>query len=356
VTDANVMVGKIQPAQFPAIFGPDGDQPLDAAIVREKFAELAGRMGMAPEAVAEGFLRVAVSNMAHAIKQVSLQRGYDVSKYALTCFGGAGGQHACLVADELGMETVFLHPFAGVLSAYGMGLADQAVIREAAIERPLTPGAMPELRARLDALEQAGRAELARQGADPARLVAAHRLHLRYAGTDSFLPVAMAGHDAVLAAFTEAHRARFGFATPERQVVVEAALAEVTMPGEAVTEATLAPRPAGKAPPELGRVRLFCAGAHHDAPVLDREALLAGDHISGPALIREAIATTVIEPGWTGEVTSLNHLILRRTEPRAAARNAASGQVDPVMLELFNSLFMSIAEQTGWCCRTPASA
>ncbi|HZH45847.1 MAG TPA: hydantoinase B/oxoprolinase family protein [Roseococcus sp.] len=348
VTDANLMLGKIQPAQFPAIFGPGGDQPLDAGIVREKFGELAGRMGgIAPEAVAEGFLRVAVSNMAHAIKQVSLQRGYDVSKYALTCFGGAGGQHACLVADELGMETVFLHPFAGVLSAYGMGLADQAVIREAAIERPLTPGAMPELRARLDALEQAGRAELARQGADPARLVAAHRLHLRYAGTDSFLPVAMAGHDAVLAAFTEAHRARFGFATPERQVVVEAALAEVTMPGEAVTEATLAPRPAGKAPPELGRVRLFCAGAHHDAPVLDREALLAGDHISGPALIREAIATTVIEPGWTGEVTSLNHLILRRTEPRAAARNAASGQVDPVMLELFNSLFMSIAEQTG---------
>jgi 5-oxoprolinase (ATP-hydrolysing) len=170
---------------------------------------------------------------------------------------------------------------------------------------------------------------------------------LRYAGTDSFLPVAMAGHDAVLAAFTEAHRARFGFATPERQVVVEAALAEVTMPGEAVTEATLAPRPAGKAPPELGRVRLFCAGAHHDAPVLDREALLAGDHISGPALIREAIATTVIEPGWTGEVTSLNHLILRRTEPRAAARAAETGAVDPVMLELFNSLFMSIAEQTG---------
>ena len=347
VTDANVMVGKIQPAHFPAIFGPGGDLPLDAAAVRERFAELAGRIGRAPEAVAEGFLRIAVANMAHAIKQVSLQRGYDVTKYALTCFGGAGGQHACLVADELGMETVFLHPFAGVLSAYGMGLADQSVIREAAVEQVLAPGAMAGIAATLARLEAEGRAELGRQGADPAALRATHRLHLRYGGTDAFLPVPMGGHDAVLAAFTAAHRARFGFATPERPVVVEAAIAETTMPGEAVAEAPLPPRPAGAPIPELDRVRVFAEGAWHEAPVVDRDALRAGDRIPGPALIRERIATIVVEPGWTAEATALNHVVMRRTAVRANARTELTGVPDPVMLELFNALFMSIAEQTG---------
>ncbi|WP_424811570.1 hydantoinase B/oxoprolinase family protein [Roseococcus sp. YIM B11640] len=353
VTDANVMVGKIQPKHFPAIFGPNGDQPLDAGIVREKFAALAAEIAAttdtrpSPEEVAEGFLRIAVSNMAHAIKQVSLQRGYDVTKYALACFGGAGGQHACLVADELGMETVFIHPFAGVLSAYGMGLADQSVIRQAAIEKPLEVDAIAALEARLAELEDEGRQELARQGADPARLQAAHRLHLRYAGTDSFLPVAFGAYRDVLREFTEAHRARFGFATPEREVVVEAALAEVTMPGEAVQEDKLAERASHEAIPLLDRVTLFAQGAAHDAPVHDREALRAGDAIRGPALIREAIATTVVEPGWEARVTPLDHLVLHRIEARAAARLAAEGRVDPVMLELFNSLFMSIAEQTG---------
>ena len=353
VTDANVMVGKIQPAQFPAIFGPDGDQPLDAAIVQAKFAALAGQIAAAtgqpqdPMAVAEGFLRVAVANMANAIKQVSIQKGHDVTRYTLQCFGGAAGQHACLVADELGMETVFIHPFAGVLSAYGMGLADQSAIREAAVEAPLTADGMDGLAARLDALDQAGRAELVRQGADGAVLSTARRLHLRYAGTDSFLAVPFGGHADVLAAFTAAHRRRFGFATPERQVVVEACIAEVTAPGEAIEEAALASRPPGEAWPRLAEITLFTGGEARPAPVLDRAALRAGDRIPGPALIREAIATTVIEPGWTAEVTPRDHLVLRRTEQRAAARAAGATRVDPVMLELFNNLFMSIAEQTG---------
>ncbi|MGG5810375.1 hydantoinase B/oxoprolinase family protein [Falsiroseomonas sp. CW058] len=352
VTDANVMVGKIRPDQFPAIFGPGGDQPLDAAIVRERFEALSREIAAAtgtpqdPRAVAEGFLRVAVANMANAIKQVSIQKGHDVTRHALQCFGGAGGQHACLVADELGMETVFIHPFAGVLSAYGMGLADQSTIREAAVEAPLAEDAMEGLRARLAALEEAGRAELARQGATGA-FSAAHRLHLRYQGTDSFLPVAFGAHGEVLAAFTEAHRRRFGFATPERQVVVEACVVEVTAPGEAIEEAALPPRPAGEAVPRLATVPLWTGGAEREAPVLDREALRAGDRIAGPALIREAIATTVVEPGWTAEVTARNHLVLRRTEQRETARTAGLTRVDPVMLELFNNLFMSIAEQTG---------
>ncbi|MEY3730562.1 MAG: hypothetical protein RLZZ57_1318 [Pseudomonadota bacterium] len=355
VTDANVMVGKIQPHHFPAIFGPNGNQPLDAAIVAEKFAVLANEIGKAqgkaapdPRAVAEGFLRVAVANMANAIKQVSIQKGHDATRFALQCFGGAGGQHACLVADELGMETVFIHPFAGVLSAYGMGLADQAVIREAAVEAPFTVDCISDLTKRLATLETAGREELARQGADPARLQAARRLHLRYAGTDTFLPVTFGTHQEVLVEFTEAHRRRFGFATPERQVIVEACIAEVTAPGEEVREAALPPRVAGEAPQALDSVALFTNGAAHAAPVHDREALRAGDRIAGPALLREANATTVVEPGWEAEVTARNHLVLRRITPRARAADIASAdQPDPVMLELFNNLFMSVAEQTG---------
>ncbi|HEV7265358.1 MAG TPA: hydantoinase B/oxoprolinase family protein [Falsiroseomonas sp.] len=353
VTDANVMVGKIQPRHFPPIFGPNADEALDGDIVREKFVALAREIEAAtgtpqsPKSVAEGFLRVAVANMANAIKQVSIQKGHDATRYALQCFGGAGGQHACLVADELGMETVFIHPFAGVLSAYGMGLADQTVIREQAVEAPLSPDGMAELARRLGALEQAGRAELARQGADPAVLSAARRLHLRYQGTDSFLPVPFGDHDAVLAAFTEAHRRRFGFATPERPVVVEACVVEVTAAGEKVAEAALPPRTAGEPIPVIDTVSLFSGGAAQDAPVFDREALHAGDRIAGPALIREANATTVVEPGWTAEVTTLNHLLLRRTEQREAAKLADLSRPDPVMLELFNNLFMNIAEQTG---------
>jgi 5-oxoprolinase (ATP-hydrolysing) len=354
VTDANVMVGKIQPAQFPAIFGPGGDQPLDDGVVRQKFTALAAEVAAAtgaepqdPRALAEGFLRIAVANMANAIKQVSVQKGHDATRFALQCFGGAGGQHACLVADELGMETVFIHPFAGVLSAYGMGLADQSVIGEAAVEAPLAPDGMAALEARLQSLAEEGRAALLAQGNDPARLRAERRLHLRYAGTDSFLPVPFGGHDAVLAAFTEAHRRRFGFATPERPVVVEACVVESIAAGEAVAEPTLPPRPDGEAPSPLATVPLFTAGAEHAAPVFDREALLAGDRIPGPALIREAIATTVVEPGWTAEVTALNHLVLRRTTPRARTLVADASRPDPVLLELFNNLFMSIAEQTG---------
>jgi len=355
VTDANVMVGKIQPHHFPAIFGPNGDQPLDAAIVAEKFADLAAEIGKAqgkpapdPRAVAEGFLRVAVANMANAIKQVSIQKGHDATRFALQCFGGAGGQHACLVADELGMETVFIHPFAGVLSAYGMGLADQAVIREAAVEAPFTVDSISDLTTRLDALVAAGHEELAQQGADPERLQAARRLHLRYAGTDTFLPVSFGAHQEVLAEFTEAHRRRFGFATPERQVIVEACIAEVTAPGEEVREAALPARDAGEAPKPLDTIALFTSGAEHAAPVHDREALCAGDRIKGPALLREANATTVVEPGWEAEVTARNHLVLRRIAERVRAGNAAdAARPDPVMLELFNNLFMSIAEQTG---------
>ena len=341
VTDANVMVGKIQPEHFPAIFGPDGDQPLDAAVVREKFAALVP--GEDGRAVAEGFLRIAVANMANAIKQVSLEKGHDASRFALQCFGGAGGQHACLVADELGMDTVFIHPFAGVLSAYGMGLADQAVLREQAVETELTDD-LSALDAQADELAADASAALVQQGADPAGIRVERRVHLRYAGTQAALEVPLG--PGLRDAFTAIHRTRFGFATPERALIVEAVAVEAIAPGERVTEAGLETRLEAQ-PRPVDTVAIWTGGAEHHAPVFDRTGLLAGDQLTGPVLIREANATTVVEPGWTAEVTPLNHLLLRRSAPRATEHADAAGRPDPVLLELFNNLFTNVAEQTG---------
>jgi 5-oxoprolinase (ATP-hydrolysing) len=352
VTDANVCVGKIQPAHFPAIFGPQGDAPLDAEVVRAKFAALAAEIEAAtgvaqtPEAVAEGFLRIAVANMANAIKQVSVQKGHDATRFALQCFGGAGGQHACLVADELGMTTVFIHPFAGVLSAYGMGLADQSVLREQAVERAFAPDAMAALEALAARLGEEAREALARQGASGADVQVNKRLHVRYAGTEAALTVDLADFAAVVASFTAAHRARFGFATPDRPLVVEAVAVEAVAAGEAVVEAEIAARGDG-APAPVDSVAMYSGGVAHATPVFERTSLLAGDRIAGPALIREANATTVVEPGWQAEVTKLDHMLLRRVVPRARAAAAGTERADPVLLELFNNLFMNVAEQTG---------
>ena len=346
VTDANVCVGKIQPAHFPPIFGPLGDQPLDADVVTAKFAELAKEIGRTPQQTAEGFLQIAVANMANAIKQVSVQKGHDVSGFALQCFGGAGGQHACLVADALGMETVFIHPYAGVLSAYGMGLADQTTMKEQAVEIPLGADTLPGLETLADKLAADAVAALVSQGADPADVTTGRSLHLHYAGTEAALIVPLRDLETILLDFTAAHRTRFGFATPERPVVVETVAAEATLPGTASVETTLTPRQTGK-PEAIDRVLIFTGGISVDAPVLERTSLLAGDRIAGPALVREANATTVIEPGWTAEITSLDHMILRRTEILPSRVPAGSERPDPVLLELFNNLFMNVAEQTG---------
>ncbi|CAH2599473.1 putative 5-oxoprolinase [Rhodovastum atsumiense] len=352
VTDANLCVGKIQPAHFPAIFGPEGNAPLDDAAVREGFSRLAAEIAAAtgtprdPRDVAEGFLRIAVANMANAIKQVSVQKGHDATRFALQCFGGAGGQHACLVADELGMTTVFIHPFAGVLSAYGMGLADQTAMREQAVECPLSAEAMPGLEALAARLAGEAAQALRAQGADPARITVACRLHVRYAGTEAALVVDLAPAGAVETAFTAAHRARFGFATPGRGLVVEAVAVEATAAGEPVIEATI-PARAGGAPAPIDQVEMWSGGRAHPTPVFERTELRAGDHVAGPALIREANATTVVEPGWTAEVTERDHMLLRRTEARQIRIAAGTDRADPVLLELFNNLFMNVAEQTG---------
>jgi 5-oxoprolinase (ATP-hydrolysing) len=352
VTDANVMLGKIQPRFFPAVFGADGKAPLDAEVVRAKFAALAGEIAAktgraaTPLSVAEGFVRIAVENMANAIKEISIQRGYDVTEYTLQCFGGAAGQHACLVADALGMTRVFIHPFAGVLSAYGMGLADVRALRERSIEARLSAATLGDLDAALADLGREAAADLIAQGIAPARIEIVRRAHVKYDGTDSALVVGHGTMAEIGANFAAAHRQRYGFVVPDKNLIVEAVSVEAIGATERVADAAAAAAPRPGALAALATVSMRAAGARHETSVYDREAMRPGDRISGPAIIREAIATTIVEPGWAAEVTALNHLVLTRVVPLDRGK-AVGTEVDPVMLEVFNNLFMSIAEQMG---------
>ncbi|MGH8696474.1 MAG: hydantoinase B/oxoprolinase family protein, partial [Burkholderiales bacterium] len=359
VTDANVMLGKIQPRFFPAVFGPGGDLPLDAAVVRGRFAALAEEIGRAtgdrraPEEVAEGFVAIAVGNMANAIKRISVQRGYDVTAYTLCTFGGAGGQHACLVADALGMTRVFIHPLAGVLSAYGMGLAEVAALRERSVEARLEDAAVPQIGAALGELAERARTELLAQGVAAERVRVAKRVHLRYDGTDSALVVGYGSRDAMAGAFEAAYRTRYSFLMPDRGLIVEAVSVEAVGGSDAFAEQPPDSAPRTGPPPPADTVDMFTGGGRHRTPVFRREALRPGDRLDGPAIIAEANATTVVEPGWRAEVTRLDHLVLERVAPRP--RTTAIGtNVDPVMLEIFNSLFMSIAEQMGFALANTA--
>ena len=359
VTDANVMTGRIQPRFFPSVFGPDADAPLDADAVARAFASLAEEICAAtgdrrlPVEVADGFLRIAVDNMANAIKRISVQRGHDVTGYTLACFGGAGGQHACLVADALGMTRVLIHPFAGVLSAFGMGLADQRVMRERAVEAALDDALMAELASAFDALDAEGRAEMAAQGVDPARMSSVARVHLRYEGTDTALEVDRADRAAMVAAFEAAHMRQYGFVAPEKAHIVEALSVEVIGRSDAAADPAPAPPPPAAAAPEpVETVETFAAGAVHATPVHDRERLAPGTRIDGPALLVERNATTVVEPGWRAEIDAGGHLVLTRAA--APRRRAVGAAADPVMLEVFNNLFMSIAEQMGGVLRNTA--
>ncbi|MCW5653641.1 hydantoinase B/oxoprolinase family protein [Hydrogenophaga sp.] len=345
VTDANVMLGKIQPAYFPRVFGPGADEALSAEAVRERFDALAQETGMRAEEVAEGFIRIAVQQMANAIKKISVARGYDVTRYTLQCFGGAGGQHACLVADALGMARVFVHPLAGVLSAYGMGLADQNVIREQAVESLLDEQAIEGIAAQLDALAQAASDELRAQQVGQAGVQVHRRVHVRYEGSDAALIVPFGSLDAIETAFESAYRQRFAFLMPGKRLMAEAVSVEAVVAGDAPAE----PRHPLHEPREVPRrdtVRMYAEGQWLDAALVVREDLRPGDHIPGPAIIAEKNATTVVEPGWEAELTALDHLVLERRVPRVA-RHAAGTTVDPVLLEVFNNLFMNIAEQMG---------
>jgi 5-oxoprolinase (ATP-hydrolysing) len=350
VTDCNIMLGKIQTRHFPRVFGTKGDQPLDGEIVREKFAALAAEIESAtgirhkPEDVAEGFIRVAVANMATAIKHISVQRGHDVTRYTLACFGGAGGQHACLVADELGMTNIYIHPFAGVLSAYGMGLADITAMREKTVELRMEEPALAKIRRELDGLGETVRQEVLSQGVPHKRIELRERLHLRYEGTDTSLIVPFGRLTELQRDFDEGYRRRFSFLMPGRGIIIEAISVEAIGRSEIFSETPS--NPAGEPAGAVEIVEMTTAGRTHKAPVFLREDLALGQKIDGPAIIVEKNATTIIEPGWRAEVTPLNHLVLKRVVPRTSGF-AIGTSVDPVMLEVFNNLFMSIAEQMG---------
>jgi 5-oxoprolinase (ATP-hydrolysing) len=347
VTDANVMVGKLLPEFFPKIFGPQQNLSLDAEAVRQQFAALAQKIpeGRTPEQVADGFIHIAVENMANAIKKISVQRGYDVTRYALNCFGGAGGQHACLVADALGMTKVLIHPFSSLLSAYGMGLANVRATREQALEEDFGGTAVEHIKQIGSKLGADAQAELIRQGVAPADITVKVRAHIRYAGTDTPLIVDADTPEAMKAAFERAHLARFGFVDQSKILVVEAVSVEAIGAGakfmEPVHATAVAPLPT-----PARQTRFYSVGAWHEAAVFLRDQLAPGHQIDGPGIIIEPHQTVVVESGWRAEISNKNHLVLERVVPLTRTR-AIGTQADPVMLEVFNNLFMSIAEQMG---------
>ncbi|MEP6547644.1 MAG: hydantoinase B/oxoprolinase family protein [Gammaproteobacteria bacterium] len=370
ITDANVLLGRIQPAYFPKVFGPLANDALDGDIVVGRFRALAQQMtaaagiDMEPEQVAGGALQIAVGSMANAVKRISVMRGYDVSGYTLQCFGGAGGQHACQVADALGMSRVFIHPLAGVLSAYGMGLADQIVMRDAAVERGLDKQGLEASRRVAEQLKSDAAAALKVQGweADTSPGVGAlrslARVRVRYQGTDTALacelPLEGAPNDAVAAIradFEQAYRRRFAFLMPNQALVIESVSVECVAPGVAMAAAPVLHPATHYLPIEDARVSMYCladeeAAGLREARLFQVEALVAGACIDGPAILAERNATTVVEPGWRASVTSAGGVELRRHRPRRL-RHAAGTEVDPVRLELFNNVFMNIAEQMG---------
>jgi len=353
VTDANVMTGKLMPDFFPKIFGSQQNEPLDEGAVRHAFNNLAQKIGKGPEEIADGFIKIAVENMANAIKKISVQRGYDVTRYALNCFGGAGGQHACLVADALGMTKVLIHPLSSLLSAYGMGLADIRATREQAIELPLDGKALAALKRMGSDLGRAAKAEVAGQGVPVTKIKVIVRAHIRYAGTDMALVVPAFTMPAgpamtvsrVQRAFERAHKARFGFIDRKKQLVVEAVSVEAVGGGAKFGERS-GKRTRANLPRPARRSRFFSAGKWHRANVYTRDQLKPGHRVNGAAIVVEPHQTIVVEPEWQAQLTAKNHLILSRLKPRK--RTFAIGtKADPVMLEVFNNLFMSIAEQMG---------
>lgn len=330
VTDANVMLGKIHPQYFPSVFGTDGNLPLDKNIVVEKFTQLAQDIQNAtgntrtPEQVAAGFIAIAVENMANAIKKISLQRGYDVTQYVLCCFGGAGGQVACLIADTLGMKKIFLHPYAGVLSAYGMGLADVRAIRESGVERPLTQELIPQLQQLMQVLETQARSELdspltkgeQREVKASNEQEIVRKVNLKYEGTNSILTIDFALDVAMMQQeFEVEHKSRYGFIQIEKTLIVESASVEVIQKMDTPEEPLITrTHPLNQPANSVETVQMFTADQWHNTPVYRREDLQPEDNINGPAIIVEKISTIVVEPEWQASLTERNHLVLQRLD------------------------------------------
>ncbi|MDQ2877600.1 MAG: hydantoinase B/oxoprolinase family protein, partial [Pseudomonadota bacterium] len=344
VTDCNVMLGKLRPDLFPALFGPDGDEPLDVAAVEARFADVP----LDPHEAAQGFVAVAVANMANAIRKISVERGHDVTRYTLACFGGAGGQHACLVADALAMDRVMIHPLAGVLSAYGMGLADRRVLRETTLG--ITFAEQEAIRTALDALVLEARAALVAQGVDAATVRIERRLHLRRGQAEHTIEIDFTDPAAMTAAFDGAHVAQFGFVGTAPLIVDRITVEAVSASAPAAVEVAL---PAGPAAP-LAVASVYLAGSWRDTAILAREGLPEGHIVDGPALIVDPVSTTMVEPGWRARVDAIGNLILDRVAPRAHV--AAGTAADPVRLAIFAGLFMNIAEEMGAALQRSAAS
>ena len=362
VTDCNVMVGKLQPEFFPAVFGPRGNEPLDANVVAGKFAALAAELERStgvrrePREIASGFLAIAVESVANAIKQISIARGYDVTTYTLVCFGGAGGQHACLVADALGMSRVLIHPLAGVLSAFGIGLAEDRVLRQRAIEAELS--AALDLTSVFAELEREGRDTLEAQGAEREAIRVERRLQVKYRGTDTAIEIEQGEPDMIRRRFEEAYRQRFTFAMPGTALIVESISVEAiadSAGGEFHTSINaVVPRGAAKSNVvPASSAHVFTAERESDTPVFNRDTIPPNHRISGPAIVFDRTSTTIVEPGWAATVSTRGDLILERVEA-LPARAAVGTRADPVQLEIFNNLFMAIAEQMGVALQSTA--
>jgi 5-oxoprolinase (ATP-hydrolysing) len=354
VTDCNVMLGKLQPDYFPKVFGAAANEPIDTDIVRARFTELsrliqaATGSPIAPSELAKGFIRIAVENMAAAIKKISVERGYDATQYSLACFGGAGGQHACLVADALQMPRVVIHPLAGVLSAYGMGLAELRSVRQASVEATLEASIMPQLIGQLEQLSSLASTDLVKQGSSPAAVV--HRAFLKYVGTDSPLEVSFGSLEELFDRFATIHRARFGF-TADRSLVVERLEVEAIGAAEALPQPCLR-KTDSKEPKARQNIAMRAVGTQVATPLYLREELEPGHTVMGPALIAETTGTIVVEPDWRATVDPLRNVILERNAP--AERRSVSSVSEPVMLEVFNNLFMAVAEQMGHALQNTA--
>ncbi len=347
VTDANVMTGKLRPEFFPAIFGPNADRPLDAEATRARFEELAARIGKPAEEVADGFLRIAVENMANAIKKISVQRGHDVTEYCLTVFGGAGAQHACMIADTLGMDRCLIHPLASLLSAYGMGLAEIRASRQQAVEARLDAASRLQAAADLDRLSVAVAGEVEDQGVDPSRIALVPQVMLKVEGTDTALPIPFGAEAEMRAAFAAAHRDRFGFDPGDKPLVIEAISIEAVGQAADLSEPTLELCERDEdAYPTAMTGPLYSRGAWRDARFVRRADMRPGDRLTGPAVLVEPHTSIVVEDGWRAEITEHDHVRLSRSRPRDRT-DAIGTEADPVMLEVFNNLYMSIAEQMG---------
>jgi len=345
VTDANVMLGRLQPKYFPSVFGPDQNQPLDRDAVRSKFENIArASSGSTCEEVAEGFLKIAVENMANAVKKISVQRGYDITSYALSCFGGAGGQHACAVADVLGIKTIIIHPFSGILSAYGMGLADTKAERRCSVEKTLISKTLQDLQQTIMQLEGEARQELLDQGIKASQTKIKHTAHLKYKDTDSTIEVCFQSLDAMTSVFEKIHREQFGFIMPETELVIE--FLEIEASGGGVGDIELKQPIVTGEPIPIENNQFYSGGTWQNANVYHRETLKPGQKINGPTIIIEEIGTIIVERGWDATVNQYMHLVLHRSHDVSITIQTGK-KADPVMLEVFNNLFMSIAEQMG---------